>query len=197
MPATKLDLNEIAAVDVKTTLPLFFDPYKKNRSTGSFIVIDPLTNATVGAGIIESAIAGNGSHSHATERKRSTKEERVFRFGIRPRPYGCRDVLTSPKWSSVKCSTRAGTCRWRVRTIFSRTNSSPSPKAFHLSGNITIFAPLDDGTNPKTVVRAIYGPESFFAVRITDDTDEEAVERIMKVLRKWRDAQSDAEKKKS
>ena len=51
-PATKLDPNEIGAVDVKTTLPLFFDPYTSNRTTGSFIVIDPLTNATLAAGMI-------------------------------------------------------------------------------------------------------------------------------------------------
>ncbi len=53
VPAAKLDLNEIGAVDVKTTLPLFFDPYQTNRTTGSFILIDPLHNATVAAGIIE------------------------------------------------------------------------------------------------------------------------------------------------
>ena len=35
--------------------PLFFDPYRRNRDTGSFILIDPLTNETVGAGMIDSA----------------------------------------------------------------------------------------------------------------------------------------------
>ena len=62
---------------------------------------------------------------------------------------------------------------------------------------VSVNCPLDDGTNQKQVVRAIYGPESFFAVRSTDDTDEQAVERILKVLRKWRVAQSDPGKEKS
>ena len=45
-------MNDIAAVEFETTMPLFFDPYERNRTTGSFILIDPLTNATVGAAMI-------------------------------------------------------------------------------------------------------------------------------------------------
>ena len=56
-PASELRLNEIGAVLVEAQRPLFFDPYRCNRSTGSFILLDPLTNETVGAGMIESAVA--------------------------------------------------------------------------------------------------------------------------------------------
>ncbi len=45
-------LNEIARITIKTTKPLFFDPYKKNRDTGSLILIDEATNNVVGAGMI-------------------------------------------------------------------------------------------------------------------------------------------------
>jgi len=37
---------------VESQRPLFFDPYGKNRTTGSFILIDPITNETLGAGMI-------------------------------------------------------------------------------------------------------------------------------------------------
>lgn len=47
-----LKLNEIGRVIVTTSKPLFFDPYVKNRQTGSFILIDPITNNTVGVGMI-------------------------------------------------------------------------------------------------------------------------------------------------
>jgi bifunctional enzyme CysN/CysC len=47
-----LVLNEIGRVIVTTTKPLFFDPYEKNRQTGSFILIDPVTNNTCGVGMI-------------------------------------------------------------------------------------------------------------------------------------------------
>ena len=53
--ATELGLNEIGRVTIRTTEPLFFDEYRKNRQTGSFILIDEATNFTVGAGIIGGA----------------------------------------------------------------------------------------------------------------------------------------------
>jgi sulfate adenylyltransferase subunit 1 len=45
-------LNEIARITIKTTKPLFYDAYKKNRDTGSLILIDEATNNVVGAGMI-------------------------------------------------------------------------------------------------------------------------------------------------
>ena len=45
-------LNEIGRVIIKTARPLFFDSYQINRGTGSFILIDPLSNRTVAAGMI-------------------------------------------------------------------------------------------------------------------------------------------------
>ena len=53
--ATELGLNEIGRVSLRTTSPLFFDEYRKNRHTGSFILVDEATNNTVGAGIIGGA----------------------------------------------------------------------------------------------------------------------------------------------
>lgn len=50
--AETLGLNEIGRVVVDTTRPLFFDSYRVNIQTGSFILIDPHTNATVAAGMI-------------------------------------------------------------------------------------------------------------------------------------------------
>lgn len=45
-------LNDIACVTIKTTKPLFTDPYSKNRRTGSLIIIDEATNNTVGVGMV-------------------------------------------------------------------------------------------------------------------------------------------------
>jgi bifunctional enzyme CysN/CysC len=47
-----LDLNDIGRVSLRTTVPLLFDEYRRNRTTGSFILIDEATNATVAAGMI-------------------------------------------------------------------------------------------------------------------------------------------------
>jgi sulfate adenylyltransferase subunit 1 len=45
-------MNDIARINVKTTVPLYFDAYRKNRHTGSIILIDEATNETVAAGMI-------------------------------------------------------------------------------------------------------------------------------------------------
>lgn len=50
--ADSLALNGIAEVVVETTRPLHFDPYGENRATGRFILVDPVSNATAGAGMI-------------------------------------------------------------------------------------------------------------------------------------------------
>ena len=50
--AQSLSLNEIGRVSLRTTQPLFYDDYRRNRDTGSFILIDEATNTTVAAGMI-------------------------------------------------------------------------------------------------------------------------------------------------
>lgn len=50
--ATSLGLNEIGRIRLRTTAPLFFDEYRRNRETGSFILVEEATNNTVGAGMI-------------------------------------------------------------------------------------------------------------------------------------------------
>jgi bifunctional enzyme CysN/CysC len=55
--AEELVLNEIGRVSLRTTQPLFFDDYRRNRETGSFILVDEATNNTVGAGMITGASA--------------------------------------------------------------------------------------------------------------------------------------------
>jgi len=50
--AESLSLNEIGRISIKTQQPLMFDPYRRNRVTGSFILVDETTGNTVAAGII-------------------------------------------------------------------------------------------------------------------------------------------------
>jgi sulfate adenylyltransferase subunit 1 len=59
-PAETLEMNQIGVVEIDAVRPLFFDPYRANPRTGCFVVIDPETNATVGAGMIARAIETGG-----------------------------------------------------------------------------------------------------------------------------------------
>ncbi|MGE4566403.1 MAG: sulfate adenylyltransferase subunit CysN [Acidimicrobiales bacterium] len=52
MSPESLGLNEIGRVTLRSTQPLFFDEYRRNRNTGSFVLIDEASNATVAAGMI-------------------------------------------------------------------------------------------------------------------------------------------------
>jgi sulfate adenylyltransferase large subunit len=56
-PAHSLALNEIGVLRISASKPLYFDPYRENRRTGCFSLVDPATNATVGAGMIVRAVA--------------------------------------------------------------------------------------------------------------------------------------------
>ena len=49
---TNINMNDIARVKIRTTKPVAYDPYRKNRSTGSLILVDESTNETVAAGMI-------------------------------------------------------------------------------------------------------------------------------------------------
>ena len=48
----KIEMNDIGRISLRTSKPLFYDVYKKNRQTGSIIIIDEQTNGTIGAGMI-------------------------------------------------------------------------------------------------------------------------------------------------
>ncbi len=88
-----LALNEIGRVMIELERPLAFDSYKRNRATGAFIVIDRLTNNTVGAGMILDRGPGGLSvdpselptrpRSELLERQRGqvTRDDRAQRFG--------------------------------------------------------------------------------------------------------------------
>lgn len=61
------ELNEIGRAILTTTEPLFFDPYKKNRQTGSFILIDPIHHNTVAVGMILDKQDGNRLQTRITD----------------------------------------------------------------------------------------------------------------------------------
>ena len=67
-PGKSLKLNEIGVCTLSTSRPIAFDPYKDQRETGSFILIDRFTNQTVGAGMIEFSLRrASNIHTHAMD----------------------------------------------------------------------------------------------------------------------------------
>jgi bifunctional enzyme CysN/CysC len=94
-PAPALELNEIGRVSMSLSSPIHFDAYRRNRSTGAFIIVDRISNATVAAGMIldksgdastrsiwddeESSAGGDSNDVSAV-----SAEERSARFGQTP-----------------------------------------------------------------------------------------------------------------
>jgi sulfate adenylyltransferase subunit 1 len=79
-PAETLEMNQIGLVRVTTARPLYFDSYTDNRGTGSLILIDPVTNATVAAGMISQAAKADAD-SGTRKTHAVTADERVARSG--------------------------------------------------------------------------------------------------------------------
>ena len=89
-----LHLNEIGSCEITLSQPIAFDPYMSNRKTGAFIIIDRLTNVTVGAGMLIGASSESlddrwqdtaRSEHLRTSVSRVTSEERLARFGQVPK----------------------------------------------------------------------------------------------------------------
>ena len=93
-PATTLGLNDIAQITVRCQKQLFHDPYRKNRSTGAFILIDSITNDTVAAGMILEAAPDPAQESRDRQGAghRVTPAERHTRLG----QSGATIIITAP-----------------------------------------------------------------------------------------------------
>ena len=92
-PAPTLELNEIGRCEIQLDDNIMFDAYKRNRSTGSMIIIDRITNVTVGAVMILDEMQSSDARDHWDDEPASTSmhqepsqvtdEEREARFGQR------------------------------------------------------------------------------------------------------------------
>lgn len=68
LAATRLELNEIGACNLALSAPIAFDPYAENKDLGGFILIDRMTNRTVGAGMLHFALRRSQNiHWQATD----------------------------------------------------------------------------------------------------------------------------------
>jgi len=85
--ADTLEMNAIGSLRIEAARPIYFDSYRRNRGTGNFILIDPVTNATVAAGMIAGAVeevhAKPRDHAERLKSGPVTPGERTVRYGHR------------------------------------------------------------------------------------------------------------------
>ncbi len=171
-----LGFNEIGAVQVEAKRPLFFDAYDKNRSTGAFILIDPLTNETLAAGMITAAAAGE-KHTQelaALELRagRVTPAERYTRVGHRPVAIW----LTGGEELAYALERRLFDRGCLVHALTGE-GIVDTAKASTEAGLISICSIGEEDTGMRDAVRRAVGSDRFLAVNTSElpvDPDEAA-----------------------
>jgi bifunctional enzyme CysN/CysC len=82
--AASLGLNEIGFIEISVDAPISFDDYRRNRAAGNFILIDRMTNITVGAGMLRAPESSNALRPRDTHTAHVTEEDRAERFRQKP-----------------------------------------------------------------------------------------------------------------
>jgi sulfate adenylyltransferase large subunit len=174
LPADILDMNDIASVEIETTLPLFFDPYRKIRLTGSFILVDPISNATVAAGMIERGFEDAVAVRSDEAALQVSALERFRRFG-----HGSAAVATHNKDLALKLERKLFDEGWNVvvldATHLGERELQASANALYHAGVVTIFV----GADPTALV-PVFADHVFYARDLS----------IVDQLRKWREGSS-------
>lgn len=187
----RLEMNEIGRISIETARPLFFDAYASDRATGRLIIIDPISNATVAAGMIQQPrpeAAADGAARAALaqlqfETTRITSAERYARAGHYPATVW----LTARQEVAYLVERRLFERGCQVHVIAEETESRILPEIAGLLsavGLITIISGSSLDAAECERARARVGSERFFRFDPEDLAcpDEEAAEQICEAL---------------
>jgi sulfate adenylyltransferase large subunit len=180
--ASVLGLNDMGAVVIETHKPLFCDPYRRNRATGSFILIDPLSNATVAAGMI----TGHTPHTGVVAAEKPLEaNNRVSRNDHEQRA-GHRAVTVWMEGSGAvayeveRLLFNAG-CRVHAVSASEAGRALPQiAQALNDTGTIAIVF----GRNDPELAPQIAPPENFLYIAAPDlaEETEPAAQRVLSIL---------------
>jgi len=172
--ATELHLNVIGVVELETHRRLFFDAYRRNRATGSFILIDPVSNETMGAGMISQALAPSlelsaapaATVTMAPEAGRVSLAERESRAGHRAVSVWL-DGAPDLAYAVERLLFRRG-CQVAVVTAeHAGGRLAEIARALNGAGVIAICAVPGSTAREREQAGAIIGAERFFVVEAT------------------------------
>ncbi|HTG29337.1 MAG TPA: sulfate adenylyltransferase subunit CysN [Methylomirabilota bacterium] len=180
----EVSMNGIASVELETSSPLFFDPYALSRLTGSFILVDAFSNATVGAGMIQKDLsrhlvvaAVNVTGVSDADAREVTSEERIARNGHRPA------ILVIP--DSVAGVVEHALFERGFQTMVLRENElSPVALASLLShlwsaAFVVLVAVNDVSTEKRWALQAAAGDSLFDFVDSANLNSKELLEQIL------------------
>jgi hypothetical protein len=174
-PAQELAINGIAVLEIETSSPLFFDSYESSRTTGSFILVDPLSNATIGAGMIREDLSkprhGGVRYEETalqTGKEAVTAQERFLHHGHRPAifVFGADDSLAEAA-ERILFDKGFETILLHERSI-SSSSLTTTLSILHSAGLIVLFV---SGAAPAETRRAL---ESLAGDSVFDLANEQA-----------------------
>jgi sulfate adenylyltransferase subunit 1 len=197
-PANELEMNGIALVEIETSSALFFDSYERSRATGSFILIDPISNATSGAGMIREALegdrtgSGHGTHPLTSECKVVGAPERVARHGYRPA------IFVLPKNDSFAQIVDHALFDAGMETVVFHepetlfSSGAAVLKALWLAGIVMILVVGDISVETRAALKSIAGSSVFdFSRANAQNQSNEAIAQILRCAGSlWVDAAS-------
>jgi sulfate adenylyltransferase large subunit len=184
--AANLQMNDIAAIELETSGPLFFDAYEKNHTTGSFIVIDPLSNATLAAGMIREDLSERAEIPSGKEVLRSQTPvaltERYQRHGHSPA------IILVNRRATLERQLERALFESGFEVMVVEENSSAYPtrnlwKILHSAGFVVIYNNPSLGTEGRAELQAA-AKENFFDLAELDlpAGDAEAVGRVVALV---------------
>jgi sulfate adenylyltransferase large subunit len=162
--STTLRMNDIAHVEIQTTLPLVFDPYARIQSTGSFILIDPITNATVAAGMIEGPSETAAGLSTDGTTNTVTNRDRRDRFGHGSAGIWVEDNRELAQRIERSLFDHGSNVHLIEAEAFNGSELAAIAKAFKASGVAAVFAAESTKSAAAEQVAAIFGELAFFRV---------------------------------
>lgn len=184
VPSDTLQLNDIGRVSITCTRGLFVDSYTKNRTTGSFILVDSITNNTVAAGMIiaesddqdlEQLLKEARAGSALRPKTQVSARERFERLGQRGATIWLTGLPGSGRWALAYALERRLFDEGRTATVVDPTGSSMNGaisacKAATDAGLIAICAYTSFHKDERAKVRETVGSERTLEVFV--DTDE-------------------------
>jgi bifunctional enzyme CysN/CysC/sulfate adenylyltransferase subunit 1 len=181
LPASLPQMNDIAAVHLQVTLPLFFDPYSQDRVMGSFILIDPMTNATVAAGMIEGGAEAKETLAQAP-RSRTSLQERATRNGHPPAA-----LWIAGRPGLAEQIERALFDRgWQAQLVSDSEFLTPELHAaitvLHRMGVITVCSMTADEDDLRDAIATLYGEAAFFTADQLAASDKQACAELLRSL---------------
>jgi sulfate adenylyltransferase subunit 1 len=181
LPASTPQMNDIAAVHVETTLPLYFDSYSQDRIMGSFILIDPMTNATVAAGMIEGKV--EAARAAQTPQRLTRLEAHMSRNGHPPAALWIVDRPALAHTIEREVFEKG----WQVQIVsnaeFPAAGLNPVITMLQRLGLVAIFSVTADDLDLRQAIAAVYGEDAFFAADSLPASDKEACGQVIHWLK--------------